>query len=85
MRLELANSRTEVLAFNEGLESWTCVVEAFEWQLVAAPADFNTPLLQGEEDDQGRNSDGTRKRGGGDAKMKMIQEQLTRAFGSNAH
>ena len=85
MGLELANSRAEVLALSEGLESWTRGVEAFEWQIVATPADFNTPLLQGNKDDQGGSSNGTRKRGGGNAKMKSIQTQVTLAFGSDTH
>ena len=53
MHLELADSRTKVLACGQGLEPWTRGVETLEWQIVTTPADFDTLLLQGEEYDQG--------------------------------
>jgi len=49
MDLELADSRTEVLAFSEGLEPRTCGIETLERQVVTTPVDFDTLLLQGEE------------------------------------
>ena len=58
MHLELADSRTEVLAFSEGLESWTCGVETLERQVITTPADHDTLLLQSEERDQGGKCNG---------------------------
>jgi hypothetical protein len=57
-RLELADPRTEVLAISEGPKSWTCGIETLERQLITTPANTDTLLLQGEEDDQGRKRNG---------------------------
>jgi len=53
MYSELANSRTEVLAFSERLESRSRRVKTPERQAISAPVDFNTLPLQGEEYDRG--------------------------------
>ena len=55
MDLELADSRTEVLAFSDGSESWTRAVETRKRQGIATPNDLDTLPLQGKEDDQGGN------------------------------
>ena len=66
MDLELADSRTKVLAFSEGLESWARRVETLKRQAITAPVNFDTLLLQGEEYDQGRKCNSARESGGSD-------------------
>ena len=53
MHLELPDSRTEVIAFREGLQSRTRRIDTLKRQVVATPADLDTLLLQGKEYDQG--------------------------------
>jgi hypothetical protein len=85
MDLEFANSRTEVPALGEGLESWTRGIETPERQFVTTPIDFDTIPLEDKEDGQGRKGNGAREGGGGDAKGKTIQTRLTRTFESDTH
>jgi hypothetical protein len=84
-RLELANSRTEVLAISEGPESWTRGIETLERQLITAPADTDTLLLQGKEDDQGRKCNGAGKSGGSDAKGGNRSDTIMLADESDTH
>ena len=80
MDLEFANSRTEVAPSSKDLESRTRGVETFEWQLVTLPANFDTLVLQGEEDDQGGKGNTARECGGGNANVKWFRHRITRTF-----
>ena len=53
MYSELANSRTEVLAFSKRLESRSRRVQTPKRQAISTPVDFNILPLQGEEYDRG--------------------------------
>jgi hypothetical protein len=67
LQLKLSRARTEVLSFGQRLQDGASGVDTREGDAVTAPVNFNTLLLQGEEDDQSGNSDGGGEGIGGDA------------------
>jgi hypothetical protein len=52
LQSKLARTRTEVLSVGQRLQDRTSTVDTREGDVVTSPIDFDTLLLQGEEDDQ---------------------------------
>jgi hypothetical protein len=59
LQLKLAGTRTEVLSAGQPLEDGASGVDTREGDSVTAPVDFNTLLLQSEEDNHCGCSDST--------------------------
>ena len=66
-QLKLPRTGAEVLSIGQRPEDGASTIEAREGEGVSVPVDLNTLSLQGEEDDQGTNSNGAREGRRGDA------------------
>lgn len=71
-QLKLARTGSKVLPIRQRIEDGTSGVDTLEREVVTAPVDLDTLLLQGEESDQGGNSDATGESSGGDAEKHFI-------------
>jgi len=72
LQSKLARTRTEVLPIGQRSKDGASGVNTLKGDVVAAPVDLKLLLLQGEEGDQGADSDGAGEGGRSDAERMLI-------------
>lgn len=63
-------------SFGHRLKDGASGVNTRKWEVITAPIDLDTLFLQGEEGDQGGNSDTARESSGGDAERQLISMEF---------